>query len=104
VVLHLFLMSQNLTTYEYIMNQRFPGEDGGTAGKLRRHIRKLPSCMDWIVFSRCGRRRRPKSSGTQEVRVQSGEAERPVGEANEAVVATSPAAAHGAARLDPERP
>merc|ERR1719291_1283768 len=101
VVLHLFLVSQNLTTYEYIMNQRFPGEDGGAAGKLRRHIRKLPSCMDWIVLSRCGRRRRPKSSGTKEVQVQkaSGAADRPVGEANGAVVA-----ADGAAGLDPERP
>jgi hypothetical protein len=67
VLLHAFLMSQNLTTYEYIMNKRsfdFPSDEekgrNKVAAKLGKRIRTLPSCMDWIVFARCGKKRRKK--------------------------------------------
>jgi len=50
VLLHTYLMHQNLTTYEYITNKQ--QDTGRSFG--------LPSWMDWIVFSRCGRRRRKK--------------------------------------------
>lgn len=84
VALHMFLMSQELTTYEYIMNKRsglqrreegddaalaekYGGNGAGSGGestksqKPSKVIRTLPRCMDWIIFSRCGRRRRRKS-------------------------------------------
>jgi len=54
VVLHSYLMHQNLTTYEYITNKR--QEDGSS------RFRGLPRCMDWIVFSRCGRRKKKKDA------------------------------------------
>lgn len=54
VFLHTYLMHQNLTTYEYITNKR---EDSGPEG---RRFKGLPGWMDWIVFSRCGRRRKKK--------------------------------------------
>lgn len=70
IFLHCFLASQQLTTYEYIniKLERSPPEDGGekyksdemheeAAGKVRK-ITTLPRCMDWIVFCRCGRRRK----------------------------------------------
>jgi len=71
VILHMFLMSRGLTTFDYIMDTREYEESrdpkGGQKRKMlgggprRRHV-KLPQCIDWIVFSRCGqrRRRRPK--------------------------------------------
>lgn len=74
VVLHMFLMSQNLTTYEYIMNKRSisencegGGDDGAKqdqASSVQKRFKTLPRCMDWIVFSRCGqrRRKRPKNA------------------------------------------
>jgi len=70
IFLHCFLMSQQLTTYEYIniKLERFPAEDCGEKyksdemnGKAARKMRKittLPRCMDWIVFCRCGKRRK----------------------------------------------
>uniref|UniRef100_A0A7S4SJ79 Palmitoyltransferase n=1 Tax=Alexandrium monilatum TaxID=311494 RepID=A0A7S4SJ79_9DINO len=78
VLLHLFLMSQNLTTFEYIVNKqerleaRAEGRDFGE-GKMKnasrarilsRRIRTLPRCMDWIVFCRCGQRRKTRQTGT----------------------------------------
>mmetsp|Transcript_100641 Transcript_100641/g.285158 ORF Transcript_100641/g.285158 Transcript_100641/m.285158 type:complete len:438 (+) Transcript_100641:103-1416(+) len=66
VILHAFLSSQDLTTYEYIMSKRAQQEpqdaDEGAekASRFRQRIRTLPHCMDWIVFSRCGQRRRPR--------------------------------------------
>lgn len=74
VVMHAFLASQNLTTYEYIMKKRSMDEESeenevcegdkeesSKAGKpTRSRIRTLPSCLDWIVFARCGKRRRRK--------------------------------------------
>mmetsp|Transcript_110815 Transcript_110815/g.353096 ORF Transcript_110815/g.353096 Transcript_110815/m.353096 type:complete len:477 (+) Transcript_110815:164-1594(+) len=71
VVLHIFLASQHLTTYEYIMTKRSQLEDaenearetesGGqeaTERALTKRVRTLPHWMDWIVFSRCGKKRR----------------------------------------------
>lgn len=84
VVLHLLLIRQDLTTYEYIVSKydqemleqeeelpdklgaesvsaekRTVGAAAAAAGAAsRRAIRRLPSCVDWIVFARCGRRRR----------------------------------------------
>lgn len=52
VFLHTYLVHQNLTTYEYITNKR---EDSGEG-----RFKGLPGWMDWIVFSRCGRRRKKK--------------------------------------------
>jgi len=52
VFLHTYLVHQNLTTYEYITNKR---EDSGQG-----RFKGLPGWMDWIVFSRCGRRRKKK--------------------------------------------
>lgn len=53
VLLHTYLVHQNLTTYEYITNKR---EDSGPG----RRFKGLPNWMDWIVFSRCGQRRKKK--------------------------------------------
>merc|ERR1719221_205174 len=57
-------MSQQLTTYEYIMNKRNramgEGMDWKGDGAARRRNFKLPGCMDWIIFCQCGRRRRSK--------------------------------------------
>eukprot|EP00747_Dinoflagellata_sp_TGD_P170195 gnl/TRDRNA2_/TRDRNA2_201133_c0_seq1.p1 gnl/TRDRNA2_/TRDRNA2_201133_c0~~gnl/TRDRNA2_/TRDRNA2_201133_c0_seq1.p1 ORF type:complete len:456 (+),score=69.64 gnl/TRDRNA2_/TRDRNA2_201133_c0_seq1:81-1448(+) len=81
VILHCFLTWQNLTTYEYIMNKRnqelenLDGvgkyQEGGEQGKdgekgrwskskqvMVRKIVTLPRCMDWIVFARCGSRKK----------------------------------------------
>lgn len=75
VLLHTFLTSQNLTTYEYIMNKRSMNvgsdEERGRPGAkataaLGRKIKTLPNCMDWIVFSRCGQKRRKKQNNTIE--------------------------------------
>lgn len=84
VLLHMFLMSQGLTTYEYIMNKRDsmdrskePGagtgsDEYGRATKSRaqaspaKAVKSLPRCMDWIFFCSCGKRRRrpsPKRGG-----------------------------------------
>mmetsp|Transcript_93775 Transcript_93775/g.292214 ORF Transcript_93775/g.292214 Transcript_93775/m.292214 type:complete len:429 (-) Transcript_93775:235-1521(-) len=61
VLLHAFLWSQDLTTYEYIMNKREMTREGKKAGQnIGQRARSLPSCMDWIVFSRCGQKRRTK--------------------------------------------
>merc|ERR1719296_44204 len=81
VLLHLFLISQDLTTYEYIVGKRDmeqeeaepdepEDEENGRPAMSkreraraagRRAIRTLPACADWIVFSRCGRRRRQRA-------------------------------------------
>jgi len=73
VVLHVFLMSQQLTTYEYIMSKRSQMDsdegreaEGGSKEQTRKgfskRVRTLPHWMDWIVFSRCGQRRRRKEN------------------------------------------
>jgi len=78
VLLHAFLMSQQLTTYEYIMNkqEQMEGRDEGKSMKsqstvskanaarrrLKQKIRTLPRCMDWIVFSRCGQKRKKRQA------------------------------------------
>lgn len=86
VLLHLFLMSQNLTTFEYIVNKQERSEareDGkdlntGKLGKssvarariLSRNIRTLPRCMDWIVFCRCGQRKKRRQHGISKISVE----------------------------------
>lgn len=60
VFLHVFLTSQQLTTYEYIMHKHhmqmeaLEKSDKYKADKktsnFRRSIKTLPRCMDWIVF------------------------------------------------------
>jgi len=75
VFLHLFLASQQLTTYEYIINKSRPGDDDASSNSpgmaLRRQIKTLPHCMDWIVFSRCGqRRRKKKKNGIERIATQ----------------------------------
>ncbi|CAE7638458.1 ZDHHC11 [Symbiodinium sp. CCMP2456] len=59
VFLHVYLMHQNLTTYEYIMNRR--QQDAGTS-----KFRGLPRCMD-EVFSRCGQRRPKKKDKIEKI-------------------------------------
>jgi hypothetical protein len=66
VLLHTFLASQNMTTYEYIMNKR-SNENDQASGGLGRRFRTLPSCMDWIVFSRCGQKRRKKKGDIERI-------------------------------------
>merc|ERR1719499_1650256 len=70
LVLHLFLLSQDLTTYEYIIRKEDDRAANGSAvgddrqsGEHSNRVRKLPSWMDWIFFSRCGRRRRKTPPG-----------------------------------------
>lgn len=67
VMLHLFLTWQNITTYEYINNKRAEpdwdeyeqtGDERG--GRIRRRLRTLPRCMDWIIFCQPCKRRRKK--------------------------------------------
>lgn len=87
VILHIFLYTQNLTTYEYIMNKMNDDEEldelqppapaaPAAASESPKELptppppnvrrgwrrlkgmKKLPRCMDWIVFVRCGRSRR----------------------------------------------
>jgi len=83
VVLHAFLSSQHLTTYEYIMNKRSMEEEGGddedderndeqrTESKVNnaftRRIKTLPRCMDWIAFARCGRGRRKNKNHIERI-------------------------------------
>jgi len=71
VVLHIFLMSQQLTTYEYIMNKQDRADqheegavngEAGKSGSSGKKKRTLPRCMDWIVFCRWGQRRRRRQS------------------------------------------
>ncbi|CAE7361624.1 ZDHHC1 [Symbiodinium pilosum] len=61
VLLHVYLMHQNLTTYEYIMNRRQQDDEGTST------FRGLPRCMDWIVFSRCGQRRPKKKDKIEKI-------------------------------------
>lgn len=74
VLLHAFLVSQDLTTYEYIMGKRENEGGGEEQAKspsmmqaAKKRIKTLPSCLDWIVFSRCGKRRRPKQDGVERI-------------------------------------
>jgi len=80
VVLHAFLYTQNLTTYEYIMNKRdlqleeeFAEAEterpekpkGARTDYLRKRIKTLPRCMDWIVFR--PRKRREKKNKIEKI-------------------------------------
>mmetsp|Transcript_1954 Transcript_1954/g.4447 ORF Transcript_1954/g.4447 Transcript_1954/m.4447 type:complete len:306 (-) Transcript_1954:94-1011(-) len=81
VLLHLYLMSQNMTTYDYIRNKwdlereegghgegdaargvegrrGSPGAGNGKRWPIRQDFRALPRWMDWIIFCRCGQGRR----------------------------------------------
>lgn len=72
LVLHMVLMSQGLTTYEYIVNKRTQeatveslGDDGGAsagASNSKHMIYMLPRSLDWIVFTRCGRKPNRKTN------------------------------------------
>mmetsp|Transcript_1483 Transcript_1483/g.3349 ORF Transcript_1483/g.3349 Transcript_1483/m.3349 type:complete len:242 (-) Transcript_1483:37-762(-) len=67
-------MWQGLTTYDYIISKRqaqddqefegskapVPSASDGLHERSRARVRFLPSCMDWIIFSRCGQRRKQK--------------------------------------------
>merc|ERR1740121_107465 len=67
IILHIFLWTQDLTIFEYIKkklakegdarNEKFDSVKAA-AGKLGQRIRTLPHCMDWMIFCRCGQRRR----------------------------------------------
>lgn len=69
IFLHLFLMSQNLTTYEYIMYKsgRLSPTEKATAGVkaarqlVGKKITTLPACLDWIVFAKCCKKRRRRA-------------------------------------------
>eukprot|EP00927_Polykrikos_kofoidii_P042134 TRINITY_DN3599_c0_g2_i1.p1 TRINITY_DN3599_c0_g2~~TRINITY_DN3599_c0_g2_i1.p1 ORF type:complete len:439 (+),score=96.36 TRINITY_DN3599_c0_g2_i1:98-1414(+) len=79
VLLHAFLMSQKLTTYEYAIYKRdlqLEMEVRGTledseakpkvSSSLAKRIKTLPSCLDWFVFAKCSsQRRRKKCTDTQ---------------------------------------
>jgi len=68
VLLHTFLMHHNMTTFDYIMNkknQEQEQEDGeGAASKFK----ALPKWMDWIVFARCGQKRRKKKDNIEQIK------------------------------------
>jgi len=53
VLLHVFLTSQNFTTYEYIMR------------KQESKVQTLPRCMDWIVYAICGKKKKKKHKPDQ---------------------------------------
>lgn len=83
LVLHIFLISQNLTTYDYIMgkqeaasNQKRDEESGLKKGR-RRLVKKLPRWMDWIVFSRCGKKRRKRRRKDEETETAGGQTQPP---------------------------
>mmetsp|Transcript_128074 Transcript_128074/g.370692 ORF Transcript_128074/g.370692 Transcript_128074/m.370692 type:complete len:797 (+) Transcript_128074:96-2486(+) len=60
VLLHMFLIYHGLTTYEYIVQKRSQeaaDPDDSGSGKKKMAL-ALPRWLDWIVFSRCGRRKR----------------------------------------------
>lgn len=58
VVFHLYLAHQGLTTYDYIR--------AAEGSSVLDNFKALPRCMDWIVFSRCGRRRRRRQKTAEE--------------------------------------
>jgi hypothetical protein len=67
VFLHLFLTSQNLTTYEYIMNKSQmeleslqQTADRPKAYRLHESFQALPYVLDWIVFKPKSRRNHGK--------------------------------------------
>lgn len=63
IVLHIFLTWNQLTTYEYIMEKRDVEcfeDDPAAANSPPRKDRRLPDCLDWIVFKR--RKKKQKQS------------------------------------------
>mmetsp|Transcript_19939 Transcript_19939/g.69210 ORF Transcript_19939/g.69210 Transcript_19939/m.69210 type:complete len:572 (-) Transcript_19939:77-1792(-) len=95
IILHIFLMSQELTTYEYIMvksgrlelrNTTSRPSLAGTARLVGRKIPTLPAFMDWIVFAGCCKKRR-KHHKEAAVRPECGQ-ESGAGQDAEAGVAT----------------
>lgn len=54
VLLHAWLRSQDLTTYDYIQNKRQlqleREENGEVRPSVLQKVKSLPSCMDWIVY------------------------------------------------------
>jgi len=118
VILHAFLASQNLTTFEYIMNKcndeceldemdqssgatvlkepksSDPVPDANAPAKERverrgwrrlKGMKKLPHCMDWIVFARCGRsRRRQQKNKIEQIGIEADKASTPSAEVSTA--------------------
>jgi hypothetical protein len=118
VILHAFLASQNLTTFEYIMNKcndeceldemdqssgatvlkepksSNPVPDANAPAKERverrgwrrlKGMKKLPHCMDWIVFARCGRSRRRQQKNTiEQIGIEADKASTPSAEVSTA--------------------
>jgi len=71
VLLHLFLTHQHLSTHEYIIHKRnlrewakevSEQEADPNKCRLKRDIRTLPHCMDWIIFCGGRHKKRPQSS------------------------------------------
>jgi len=70
VVLHTFLMQNNMTTYEYIVMKNQAAEKReieAASGEAPKRFKSLPGWMDWIVFSRCGQRRRRKKDNIEKI-------------------------------------
>eukprot|EP00440_Ansanella_granifera_P037995 gb/GFBE01041226.1/.p1 GENE.gb/GFBE01041226.1/~~gb/GFBE01041226.1/.p1 ORF type:complete len:451 (+),score=96.52 gb/GFBE01041226.1/:1-1353(+) len=103
VILHAFLMHQNMTTYEYIMNKNAATEqremeqleaamEQGENGRKR--FKALPRCMDWIIFSKCGQRRRKKTNNIE--RIDESKAPKKTGDAGVEAAAAAGTGSHAA--------
>lgn len=65
VIMHIILTWQGLTTYDYITNKRDYQADVDVKDKQESKAMILPRCVDWIVFARCGRRRRKQKVASE---------------------------------------
>lgn len=52
IMLHMFLYTQKLTTYEYIVRKHHMEKEVEAGDAPTHSVRTLPRCMDWIVFRR----------------------------------------------------
>lgn len=73
VLLHCFLMTHNMTTYDYIKNKRDRQKGGDeTRGRpMNPCIHRCMERMDWIIFCRCGKRHRKRRAQIQETAMSS---------------------------------
>jgi len=63
ILLHLFLMSQHMTTYEYILSKQKENVEDVEENEINfldRFRKSAMSQLDWIVMTRCGKGRRKK--------------------------------------------
>lgn len=75
VLLHTFLMSQQLTTYEYINHKRSLQESAwevqkagvSARPKVQKKVVTLPRCLDWIFFCGAKKRRKRRAENSREV-------------------------------------